>query len=94
MGGCPNYNGAATTFLFHTADAQATAKLKQHVTKLVKVPMFDAWAGYLYDAGQIARLLRKPCSAGEIDLLTVDLDATAWTRLITGGLERNQIRFS
>ncbi len=90
----PNYNGAATTFLFRTEDAQATTKLKQHVTELVKVPVFDAWAGYLYDAGQTAGLVRKTRSGGAIDLLTVDLDTTAWTRLITGGLERNQIRFS
>ncbi len=90
----PNYNGAATTFLFRTDDAQATAKLKLHVTELVKVPVFDAWADYLYSAGQTAGLVRKTRSGGAIDLLTVDLDTTAWTRLITGGLERNQIRFS
>jgi hypothetical protein len=30
-------------------------------------------------------------SAGGIDLLTVSLDALAWTRLITGGLEQKVI---
>ncbi len=29
--------------------------------------------------------------AGGIDLLSVDLDVDAWTRLITGGLEQNLI---
>jgi hypothetical protein len=88
----PNYNGAATTFLFRTDDAQATAKLKHHVTELVKVPVFDAWAGYLYSAGQTAGLVRKTRSAGAIDVLTVDLDATAWTRLITGGLGTEKLQ--
>lgn len=88
----PNYNGAATTFLFRTDNAQATAKLKHHVTELVKVPVFDNWAGYLYDAGQTAGLVRKTRSAGEIDVLTVDLDATAWTRLITGGLGTEKLQ--
>jgi hypothetical protein len=84
----PNYNGVATTFLFRTDDMQATAKLKHHVTELVKLPVFDAWAAYVYSAGQTAGLVRKTRSAGGIDVLTVDLDATAWTRLITGGLEQ------
>jgi len=75
----PNYSGAATTFLFRTDDAQATAKLKHHVTELVKVPVFDAWSDYLYSAGQTASLVRPTRSAGAIDVLTIDLDATAWT---------------
>ncbi|HUN08217.1 MAG TPA: hypothetical protein PLQ56_16545 [Aggregatilineales bacterium] len=90
----PNYNGAATTFLFRTDDGQATAKLKNHVTELVKVPAFDAWADYLYAAGQTAGLVRQTRSAGTIDLLTVDLDATTWTRLITTGFERGSLSFS
>jgi len=54
-------------------------------------PVFDAWAGYLYHAGQTAMLVRPTRSAGDIDLLTVDLDIDAWTRLITGGIEQNVI---
>jgi hypothetical protein len=87
----PNYGGKSTTFIFRTSDAQATAKLKHHVTQLVNVPVFDAWSVYLYDAGQRAMLVRKCRSAGGIDLLSVDLDADAWTRLITGGLEQGVI---
>jgi len=87
----PNYSGAATTFLFRTDDAQATAKLKHHVTELVKVPVFDAWSDYLYSAGQTASLVRPTRSAGAIDVLTIDLDATAWTGLITGGLSAKGI---
>jgi hypothetical protein len=82
----PNYGGKSTTFILRTDETQAAAKLKHHVTELVKVPVFDAWAGYLYHAGQTAMLVRPTRSAGDIDLLTVTLDVDAWTRLITGGL--------
>jgi hypothetical protein len=37
-------------------------------------------------------LVRKTRSAGGIDLLSIDLDVDAWTRLITGGLEQRIIR--
>lgn len=88
----PNYGGKSTTFIFRTSEAQAVAKLKQHVMQLVNIPVFDAWSAYLYEAGQRAMLVRKTRSAGGIDLLTVSLDATAWTRLITGGLGQGVIR--
>jgi hypothetical protein len=88
----PNYGGRSTTFIFRVSDAQATARLKHHVTQLVNLPVFDAWSGYLYEAGQRAMLVRRTRSAGGIDLLSVDLDADAWTRLITGGLEQDVIQ--
>jgi hypothetical protein len=87
----PNYGGKSTTFIFRTDDAQAAAKLKHHVTELVKVPVFDEWASYLYRTGQMAMLVRQTRSAGDIDLLSVDLDMDAWTRLITGGIEQGVI---
>jgi hypothetical protein len=87
----PNYGGKSTTFILRTDEAQAAAKLKHHITELVKVPVFDAWAGYLYHAGQSAMLVRPTRSAGTIDLLSVTLDVDAWTRLITGGLEQGVI---
>jgi hypothetical protein len=87
----PNYGGKSTTFIFRTSDEQATARLKHHVTQLVNVPVFDAWSAYLYEIGQRAMLVRRTRSAGGIDLLSVDLDAGAWTRLITGGLEQGII---
>jgi hypothetical protein len=87
----PNYGGKATTFILRVSDDQATIQLKQHVTELVKVPVFDAWADYLYYAGQTAMLVRKTRSAGGLDVLVVDLDVDAWTRLLTGGLEQNII---
>jgi hypothetical protein len=87
----PNYGGKSTTFILRTDKAQAAAKLKHHVTELVKVPVFDEWAGYLYHAGQTAMLVRQTRSAGGVDLLTVDLDIDGWTRLITGGLEQRVI---
>jgi hypothetical protein len=82
----PNYGGKATTFILRTNEAQGIAKLKHHVTELVKIPVFDDWAIYLYQAGQTAMLVRPTKAEGGIDLLTIDLDVDAWTRLITGGL--------
>ncbi len=87
----PNYGGKATTFIFRTSEAQAIAKLKQHVMQLVNIPVFEDWSAYLYEAGQRAMLVRKTRSAGGIDLLGVALDIDEWTRLITGGLEQNLI---
>ena len=46
----PKYGGKSTTFILRTDEAQAVTKLKHHVTELVKVPVFDEWAGYLYHA--------------------------------------------
>jgi len=89
----PNYGGKATTFILRTDEAQAMAKLKHHVTELVKIPVFDDWAGYLYHAGQSAMLVRSTKAEGGIDLLTIDLDVDAWTRLITGGLAQQAIAF-
>ena len=87
----PNYGGAATTFLFRVSEHQARTKLKHHVTQLVNIPVFDAWTDYLWTAGQAGMLVRPTRSAGGVDLLTVTLDATAWTRLITGAIEQQVI---
>ena len=87
----PNYAGKSTTFIFRTSDDQALLKLKHHITELVSIPIFNEWAGYLYHAGQIAGLVRPTRSGGGIDLLAIDLDVDAWTRLITGGLSQERI---
>ncbi len=90
----PNYGGSSTTFLFHVSDEQAMAQLRDHVTKLVNVPVFEAWTGYLWQAGQSAMLLRPTRSGGDVALLTLTLDADAWTRLLTGGLSTGIIALS
>jgi len=87
----PDYSGKSTTFMLRTSEAQATARLKHHITELVKVPVFDAWSDYLYTAGQQVSLVRQTQSSEEVDMLTIDLDADAWTRLITSGLEQARI---
>jgi len=88
----PNYGGKSTTFILHVSDEQAMAQLRHHVTKLVKVPVFFDWTGYLWQAGQSAMLVRKTRSAGGLDVLAVDLDVDSWTRLMTGGLSQGIIR--
>jgi hypothetical protein len=82
----PNYGGKSTAFIFHVSDEQAMAQLRHHITKLVKVPVFDEWTGYLWQAGQSAMLLRQTRTGGDVKLWTVELDTEAWTRLLTGGL--------
>lgn len=88
----PNYGGKSTTFILHVSDEQAMAQLHQHVTRLVKVPVFTEWTGYLWQAGQSAMLIRKTRGAGGLDVLAVDLDVDSWTRLMTGGLSQGIIR--
>ena len=87
----PNYGGKSTTFIFHVSDEQAMAQLRDHVTKLVNVPVFTEWTGYLWQAGQWAMLLRPTRTGGDIKLWTLILDDSGWTRLITGGLAENVI---
>ncbi|MAS35386.1 MAG: hypothetical protein CL610_15355 [Anaerolineaceae bacterium] len=88
----PNYGGKSTTFIFHVSDEQAMAQLRQHVTRLVKVPVFPDWTGYLWQAGQSAMLLRPTRTGGDVKLYTVVLDSDSWTRLLTGGLAQGVIR--
>jgi hypothetical protein len=89
----PNYGGKSTTFIFRTSHEQAIAQLKQHITALVNIPIFEAWSEYLWLAGQAALLIRKTRAGGGVDLWTVELDVDAWTRLITGGLEMGVLSF-
>ncbi|MCB9460167.1 MAG: hypothetical protein H6670_11005 [Anaerolineaceae bacterium] len=87
----PNYGGKSITFMVHESDEQAMIQLRHHITKLVKVPVFMEWTSYLWHTGQAAKLLRPTRTGGDIKLWTVDLDADAWTRLITGGLAQEII---
>ena len=89
----PNYGGKSTTFILQVSDEQAMAQLHHHVTQLVYVPVFIEWTSYLWQAGQSAMLVRKTRGAGGLDVLVVDLDVDAWTRLITGGLATDVIQF-
>ncbi len=67
------------------------AKLKQHIVQLVNLPVFDEWIAFLWHAGQAAALIQPTHADGGIDLLTLSLDATAWTRLIMSGVEQQVI---
>jgi hypothetical protein len=89
----PNYLGKSVTAIFRTSEQQATVKLLHHIRELVSIPVFDQWAGYLYQVGQNAGLAYTPQCGGDIDLLVIDLDASAWTRLITGGLANHVLEF-
>jgi len=82
----------AFTGVFRTSEAQATAKVHHLVQALVTIPVFAIWADYLMDAGQRAGLIRPSFPrGGGIDLMIVERDAKAWTRLVTGGLANGVI---
>ena len=87
----PNYGGKSVTFILHISDEQAMAQLKQHVTELVNVPVFEAWTGYLWQAGQAAMLVSKAHAEGGLTVWKVELDGDAWTRLTTTGLQQRLI---
>lgn len=87
----PNYGGKSTTFIFEANEAQVIGQLKHHVTELVSVPVFDDWSGYLWEAGRAAQLVRPARGEGGLTVYAVDLDADAWTRILTGGLSENII---
>jgi hypothetical protein len=87
----PN-DDAKTTFLLRVSDTQAKAKLKHRVAQLVNIPVFDAWTEFLWSAGRAAALIHSTHSSDGIDLLTMSLDADAWTRLLTGGIEQQIIQ--
>jgi hypothetical protein len=82
----PNYNGNSTTYIMQVDEAQAKGQLLHHIRELVSVPVFPQWIDYLWQAGQTAMLLRNCHAEGGIILKSLDLDASAWKRLITGGV--------
>lgn len=82
----PDYGGQATTYLMHLDDGQAKGQLLHHIRELVSVPVFPQWIDYLWQAGQTAMLLRNCKADGGITLKVLDLDSTAWKRIITGGV--------
>lgn len=87
----PNYGGKSTTFIFEANEAQVIGQLKHHITELVSVPVFEDWATYLWEAGRAAQLVRKAQGQGGLTVYAVDLDADAWTRILTGGLAQGII---
>lgn len=88
----PNYGGQATTYIMHLDDRQAKGQLLHHVRELVSVPVFPQWIDYLWQAGQTAMLLRNCKADGGITLKVLDLDSSAWKRIITGGVANDIIR--
>ena len=87
----PDYGGKATTYIMHLDDAQAKGQLLHYIRELVSVPVFPQWIDYLWQAGQTAMLLRNCKADGGIILKSLDLDATAWKRIITGGVANDII---
>lgn len=89
----PNYEKNPAAFIFRVNEAQASAMLRHHVSELVNVAVFDEWDNYLYSTGRQQGLVYPAPSEGGVDVLTVLLDADAWTTLIANGLRDGVIWF-
>lgn len=83
----PNYNGNAHSYILQISEEQAKAQLYTHIQQLLNIAVFQEWTDYLWKAGQAAMLLRLCRGGGGLKVLSLHLDRTAWTRLLTGALE-------
>ncbi len=79
-----------TTYVLCISDEQRLAKLGEHVRKTVKVAVFDAWLGYLYQEGRSRGLVRD-CAGHGLEAMAIRLEAAKWTGIITDGLRTKQI---
>jgi len=87
----PNYNGNAKTYIIQMSEEQAKAQLLHHVRETVKLPVFPHWIDYLWQAGQVAKLVRNTRAGGGLTIKTIDLDVDAWGRLIQYGVSEKAI---
>lgn len=87
----PNYNGNSKTYIIQTSEEQAKRQMLYHVRETVRLPVFDQWMSYLWEAGQIAKLIRNTRTGGGLVIKTIDLDIDAWGRLIQYGIAEKAI---
>lgn len=87
----PNYNGNTKTYIIQMSEEQAKAQLLHHVRETVKLPVFPHWIDYLWQAGQVAKLVRNTRAGGGLTIKTIDLDVDAWGRLIQYGVSEKAI---
>ena len=80
------------TYLIHSTEAQAIARLHHHVHQLVNIPVRDVWQDYLWRAGQEESLVTSCQCRGGVELMAVNLDQQAWTTLIQTGLRDTRIK--
>jgi hypothetical protein len=82
----PVYSELSTTFMFFVDKDQATAILGDHISRLVKVAVFQTWYPYLVQQGRQERLVQRCACYGGANLWSVSLDQDAWTRIVQNGL--------
>lgn len=87
----PNYNGNAKTYIIQMSETQAKAQLLHHVRETVKLPVFPDWIDYLWQVGQVAKLVRNTRTGGGLIIKAIDLDVDAWGRLIQYGVAEKTI---
>lgn len=89
----PQYAELTRAYVFQTSDAgQTIAKIGSHIQQLMDIAVFPIWYPYIIQEG-IAQGLIKPLKCfGAVCIQRIDLDKTAWERLICEALADRQIR--
>ena len=87
----PNYKGNAKTYIIQMNEEQAKAQLLHLVRETVKLPVFHHWMDYLWQAGQVAKLVRNTRAGGGLTIKAIDLDVDSWGRLIQYGVAEKAI---
>jgi len=87
----PSYDGHTKTYIIQMSEVQAKGQMLHHVRETVKLPVFDSWTDYLWQAGQVAKLIRNTRTDGGLVIKTLELDVDAWGRLIQYGIAEEVI---
>lgn len=88
----PLYAELSTTYLMFADKLQATARLGEHVHRLLKIPVRPAWYPFLVQQGRFAGLV-QPCAChGGVQLQRVTLDETRWQSVIQTGLREGKLQ--
>jgi hypothetical protein len=82
----PVYSELTTTYMLLTEKDQATAILGNHISRLVKVAVFNEWHPFLVQQGRQESLVQRCTCYGGVQVWAVTLDAERWSRVVQNGL--------
>jgi hypothetical protein len=87
----PLYAELSTTYLMFADKQQATARLGEHIHRLLKIPVRTDWYPFLVQQGRFAGLVQRCDCHGGVQLHRVTLDETRWQSVIQTGLTDGKI---
>jgi len=88
----PEFIDQSFAYVIALDSAQASLRLVDYISKLVKIAVFPQWGEYLRKRGYRENLLTPHTSFEGVEFWTIHLDAVGWTSLICNGLRRNDIQ--